>query len=164
MGRLKRTRGASAGIARTVLITGAALITGGLLSGCAATAAEEPPPATELSSFESVDELSAAVNGLYGCDPDTEQEPVTISFDGYLPEYAMCTEALQLVRFHNAEDREKVSGMLTAGGENVPPGFGEGSNWHVFVLQNGAEAPSEKDMKDLAYQLGGRYVSVTGPR
>lgn len=140
-------------------LAGSLLAAAVLLSGCATEAADEPAQDMQLSSFSSADELLAAVNGLHGCDPDTTAEPVTIVFDGYQPQYAMCSEALQVVRYENEEDRITVSDMLP-NGQNAPTGIAEGANWHVLPLP-GTAAPDEKEMKDLAYQLGGRYMELT---
>lgn len=141
-------------------LAGSLLAAAVLLSGCATEAADEPAQDMQLSSFSSADELLAAVNGLHGCDPDTTAEPVTIVFDGHLPQYAMCSDALQVIRYENEDDRTTVSEMLP-NGQNAPAGIAEGANWHVLALP-GAASPAEKEMRDLAYQLGGRYVEFPG--
>lgn len=139
-------------------VAGTLLAAAALLAGCASGAAGEPAPDVQLSRFGSADELLAAVNGLYGCDPETAAEPGTIVFDGYLPQYAMCSEGLQIVRYENEDDRITVSNLLP-NGQNGPEGMAEGANWHVLP-RPGTSAPDEKELKDLAYQLGGRYVDL----
>jgi len=136
------------------------MLAGLLLAGCSAGPAGDPAAEMELSSFSSADELLAAVNGLYGCDPGTETEPTAIVFDGHLPQYAMCTDTLQVVRYENEDDRITAADMLSHG-QDGPAGMAEGANWHVMAVGAPGDGPSEKDMKDLSYQLGGRYTERT---
>lgn len=100
-----------------------------LAAGCGSSREQAPEPA-ELSSFTWAQELLAAVNGLHGCDAGTSAEPVIMAFEEIsTPEYAMCTDTLQVIRFASAEDRLTVTGKLAQGTENGPAGIAEGSNW-----------------------------------
>ncbi|MGW9404790.1 hypothetical protein ACWGQ2_12605 [Arthrobacter sp. NPDC055585] len=142
---------------KLVLAAGTAAVV--LAAGCGSTGEQVAEPA-ELSSFTSAQELLAAVNGLHGCDAGTSAEPVIMAFEEIATlEYAMCTDTLQVIRFASAEDRITVSGKLAEGAENGPAGIAEGSNWYVFPLLRGP-VPSEEDMRDLAYELGGRYLEL----
>ncbi|MCQ1950439.1 hypothetical protein NNX28_10905 [Arthrobacter sp. zg-Y859] len=138
-----------------------------LLSACtdagSSSADEQPAQAggtveDTLSSFGSIDEAYDAVAGALDCDPGTTAEPVTMQIDGYLPEYRMCTDTVEIVRYENEADRTKGSELLNAA-ENPLPYFAEGSNWHVLVLP-GREGgkPSSDHVAALAEELGGRFV------
>ncbi|MCQ1986619.1 hypothetical protein [Arthrobacter sp. zg-Y844] len=113
-------------------------------------------------SFASVNEVYDAVAGVLDCDPGTTAEPVTIQIDGYLPEYRMCTDAVEIVRYENEADRAKASELLQAA-ENPFPYFAEGSNWHVLVLPDReGRMPGPDQIAALAAELGGSYVSAAG--
>ncbi|MCQ1956405.1 hypothetical protein NNX39_07820 [Arthrobacter sp. zg-Y826] len=140
-----------------------------LLSACtdggSSAADEQPAPAGRtvedaLSSFGSIDEAYDAVAGVLDCDPGSTAEPVTIQIDGYLPEYRMCTDTVEIVRYENEADRTKASELLNAA-ENPLPYFAEGSNWHVLVLP-GREGgkPGSDHIAALAEELGGRFVGL----
>lgn len=139
-------------------MAGTGVIVSAALAGCAAGAADEP---VALSEYGSMEELSDAVSSILDCETGSDAEPVTLMFDGYLPEYAMCSDSVQLVRYENPEDREMVSRMLP-NAENGPEGVAEGGNWHVLVLPTGEAPPTAAEMEKLADQLGGRYVAVAG--
>ena len=106
-----------------------------------------------------MEELSDAVSGILDCGPGSGAEPVTLMFDGHLPEYAMCSDSVQLVRYENPADRAKVSDMLPDA-ENGPEEVAEGGNWHVLVLPEREAPPSSAEMENLADQLGGRYITA----
>ncbi|MCC3291415.1 MULTISPECIES: hypothetical protein [unclassified Arthrobacter] len=139
-----------------------------LLSACtdagSSSADEQAAPAGRtvegtLSSFGSVNEVYDAVVGVLDCDPGTTAEPVTMQIDGYLPEYRMCTDTVEIVRYENEADRTKASELLNAA-ENPLPYFAEGSNWHVLVLPGReGQMPGPDQTAALAEELGGRFVS-----
>ncbi|WP_312180542.1 hypothetical protein [Arthrobacter sp.] len=139
-------------------LAGTGVVVAAALAGCSAGAAEEP---AELSDFGSIEELSDAVSRVLDCEPESGAEPVTLMFDGYLPEYAMCSDSVQLVRYENQADRAKVSDMLP-NSQNGPEVVAEGGNWHVLVLPTGEAPPTAAEMENLADQLGGRYITVAG--
>lgn len=124
----------------------------------AAVASSEPEAADGSTGFASVEQAYDAVAAVLPCASGVTAEPVSIMIDGHLPEYAMCTEAVQVVRYPNAADREKGSALL----DDAEPGSGyraEGSNWQVLVLPGRAGyVPSPTEVEQLAAELGGRYV------
>ena len=140
-----------------------------LLSGCAgvsdkdeeaAPAPSSPSEAGTLSSFGSIDEAYDAVAGVLDCDTGTAAEPVTVQIDGYLPEYRMCTDTVEVVRYENEADRTKASDLLNSAG-NPLPYFAEGGNWHVLVLPDREGVlPASEEISALAEQLDGRYVAA----
>lgn len=115
----------------------------------------------ELSEFSSIGDLYDAVDAAVGCDEGTTVEPVEFTFDIYTPEYAMCTDSLQLVLYQSWTDREKVHERIVQGGENSPDGFAEGENWHAFELPR-PEAADPADVQSLAEELGGVWVQIGG--
>ncbi|MCC3271287.1 hypothetical protein MUK71_09780 [Arthrobacter zhangbolii] len=129
-----------------------------LLAACTAASSTEPA----LSSFASVDEAYDAVAATLDCDPATTAEPVTVEIDGYLPQYRMCTETVEIIRYDNEADRMEATELIE-GAENGPGYFAEGNNWHVLVLPGrDGTVPGSNEVSELADAMGGRFVTNGG--
>jgi hypothetical protein len=141
------------------------------LSSCAVDAqqAAEPQPiatqssaAPKLAAFASLDDARRAVAGVIGCDDGSKTDPiVNPDLAGFTAEYVVCANRVQVVWFKTEEARSAEHQLHSDSAQ--PLTIVEGENWMVVDMSDALDdAPSGKDLRALARELGGefRYVSA----
>jgi hypothetical protein len=131
-------------------------------------AAEPQPIATQssaapkLAAFASLDDARRAVAGVIGCDDGSKTDPiVNPDLAGFTAEYVVCANRVQVVWFKTEEARSAEHQLHSDSAQ--PLTIVEGENWMVVDMSDALnEAPSGKDLRALARELGGefRYVSA----
>ncbi|PNI09504.1 hypothetical protein CXX84_04415 [Arthrobacter sp. AFG7.2] len=140
------------------------------LSSCAVDAqqAAEPQPiatpssaAPKLAAFASLDDARRAVAGVIGCDDEPKTDPiVNPDLAGFTAEYVVCANRVQVVGFKTEEARSAEHQLHSDSAQPLTIVVGE--NWMVVDMSDALnEAPSGKDLRTLARELGGEFRCVS---
>lgn len=135
-----------------------------LLSGCAGNAR---PGDGDLPAFASIEEARGAIGEVMPCAADPLTEPTVNMIAGFTPEYAMCSENVQVEFYATEDDREaSVKAYSNSGGTfytRVPVNLVEGKNWLVLDLSEArGEGSQREELKRLAEELDARFTQVEG--
>lgn len=144
------------------------------LTGCAVTGEQaaapqqstttQPPAAPQLKEFDSVDDARRAVDGVIGCDDEPKTDPIiNPDLAGFTAEYVVCANRVQ-VEWFRTEDARGAEHQLY-GDSAQPLSIVEGANWMVVDMSEAlGEPPSDKDLRGLAQELGGKFRSLNGAK
>jgi hypothetical protein len=141
------------------------------LSSCAVDAQQpaEPQPiatqsstAPKLAAFGSLDDARQAVAGVIGCDEEPKTDPIiNPDLAGFTAEYVVCANRVQVVWFKTEE--AQIAEHQLHSDSAQPLTIAEGENWMVVDMSEALnEAPSGKDLRALARELGGEFRRVSG--
>ncbi|WP_159619385.1 hypothetical protein [Arthrobacter zhaoguopingii] len=136
-----------------------------LLGGCAGNAAR--PGDGDLPAFASIEEAREAIGEVMPCGADPLAEPTANMIAGFTPEYAMCSENVQVEFYATEDDREaSAKAYSNSGGTSytrIPVNLVEGRNWLVLDLSEARGADSQGgELKRLAEELDARFTQVEG--
>lgn len=156
----------------TVAVAAIGVIIG--LTGCAASAQQAAAPqqsattqssaAPQLKEFDSVDDARRAVAGVIGCDDEPKTDPIiNPDLAGFTAEYAVCASRVQVEWFKTEDARDAEHQLYSDSAQ--PLSIVEGKNWMVVDMSEAlGEPPSDKDLKGLAQELGGKFRSLNGAK
>jgi hypothetical protein len=136
-----------------------------LLGGCVGNAGRTGDG--DLPAFASIEEARDAVGEVMPCGADPLTEPTVNMIANFPPEYAMCSDHVQVEFYATEDDREASSkAYASSGGSSytqIPVNLVEGKNWLVLDLSEARGADSQGDeLKRLAKELNARFTQVNG--
>lgn len=151
----RRTQGRLGGWAAVGVLVAA------LVSACGSPTQAENEEKTVPTSFSSIEEAYTAVDEVLTCEADPTGDPVVPRAGEPLPsEQKLCARHLQIDLYPDSDALQEAFDILN-GTRQGPVHIVQGSNWMVVdLIEVATDEPPVWDLKGLAQELNGEYVTV----